>query len=348
MRTLIALFVVLSLGGVSVLGALSETLGSLSIPGTQYGLVQKAEVPTTLLLGGDVMLGRSVEAAIEEKGEEYPFAALTEFILPFDIAVANFEGSVPKEHVATKPLEMRFSVPEDYMGIPRAAGFDVLSLANNHAFDYGREGYQNTKSVCEAYSLLCFGTPFEATSTSVAIVNHKGVRIGFLFLHTLFTESDPAVLTQLVGMLQRESDVQIAYIHWGDEYALTHNTDQSGLAYALIDAGIDAVVGHHPHVIQDIEKYRGKPIFYSLGNLIFDQYFSNEVQEGYFVSASLTTEGITYALHPYESRTNRSQPQLLDSETAKTLYERIMPKTIFTDEEVIGGQFAVPFETVTE
>ncbi len=348
MRTLIFLFVVLSLGGASVLGGLSETLTSLKVPGAQYGLVAKAPIPTTVLFGGDIMLGRSVETEIIDKGTEYPFSSLSEFITPFDVAIGNFEGSVPKEHVATKPLEMRFSIKDEYMGILKAAGFDVLSLANNHAFDFGREGYLHTKETCEEYSLLCFGTPFEATSTSIAIVTHNDTRIGLLFLHTLFTDSKKETLADLIQTLEAESDVQVAYIHWGEEYALTHNDAQSSLAYHLIDSGADAVIGHHPHVIQDVEKYRGKPIFYSLGNLVFDQYFSTDVQTGYLVGMSILDDEITYTLYLHESLTSRSQPRRMEGESLTTLYERILPRTIFSDTEVAAGSFVIPLEDATK
>jgi poly-gamma-glutamate synthesis protein (capsule biosynthesis protein) len=108
-----------------------------------------------------------------------------------------------------------------------------------------------------------------------------------------------------------ESHEQIAYIHWGKEYDSVHSKEQEVLAHFLIDNGVDAVIGHHPHVVQDIEVYKGKPIFYSLGNFIFDQYFSDEVQEGLAVRVDTSKDILRYTLIPFESKSIKSQPKLL-------------------------------------
>jgi poly-gamma-glutamate synthesis protein (capsule biosynthesis protein) len=141
--------------------------------------------------------------------------------------------------------------------------------------------------------------------------------------------------------LEESSDVQIAFIHWGDEYVRVHNAEQQALAHALVDHGIDAVIGHHPHVMQDVEKYGGVPIFYSLGNLVFDQYFSDDVQEGYMLSLSISKRDITYTLHPYESRTHRSSPRLMEGDTRTDVLYELLTKNYFTEEEIQSGTFSL-------
>jgi poly-gamma-glutamate synthesis protein (capsule biosynthesis protein) len=108
------------------------------------------------------------------------------------------------------------------------------------------------------------------------------------------------------------------YVHWGNEYELKHSEQQEALAHYVIDSGIDAVIGHHPHVVQDIEIYNGKPIFYSLGNFIFDQYFSGDVQTGLVVKVYIQKDTITYTLVPISSIGRASQPYIMPIEQKTT------------------------------
>ena len=99
--------------------------------------------------------------------------------------------------------------------------------------------------------------------------------------------------------------------HWGEEYSAQFNRLQQELAHGFIDAGADAVIGHHPHVAQGMEVYKNKPIFYSLGNFVFDQYFSAETQTGLAVEFIFNGQGLDYKLHPFASK--NSQIRLLDA-----------------------------------
>ena len=105
------------------------------------------------------------------------------------------------------------------------------------------------------------------------------------------------------------------YVHWGDEYELVHNAKQRDLAEKLIAAGVDLIIGHHPHVVQDIEVIDGVPVLYSLGNFIFDQYFSTEVQIGYTVDLVLSSTSQKVNLVPHTAQA-KTQPRLM-TETEK-------------------------------
>lgn len=288
----------------------------------QQGLEHKAT--TTLFFVGDLMLGRHVENLMRAGGIEYPFVHILKELKEPNITIGNFEGVVTQEHIQALPMTFQFSVREEYLALLRDLGFDILSLANNHAFDYGKDELSYTRSVCRALSILCGGTPNALDTFSTQIQEMHGIRFGFIFLHTLYGEPDAILLQDALQDLHSKSDIQIAYVHWGEEYALVHNLAQENLAHTLIDSGIDAVIGHHPHVIQDIALYREKPIFYSLGNFIFDQYFSTEVQEELGVRMIVSEDTLRYELVPFSSIEVRSQPKHMSDADAQLLYTRIL------------------------
>jgi poly-gamma-glutamate synthesis protein (capsule biosynthesis protein) len=290
---------------------------------------------------GDIMLGRVIERIIDENGFEYPFKGVSTMIKEHDVVVGNLEAAVPRAHEPTPPYGMQFSMRREFMGELRMLGFDVLSLANNHAFDFGLPGYENTLAECNKASLVCSGHPFRVSTSSLLVTQVGDVRVGIIFLHTLFNEPTSDELTPFLTELKGMSDVQIAYIHWGEEYQEKHNVAQEAFAHLLIDNGIDAIVGHHPHVMQDIEKYRGKPIFYSLGNLVFDQYFSDAVQEGYLLTITMGRHSLTYSLSPYTSASTPSQPHLINESDGQVLSHTIFNPDLFTEEETAALKFNV-------
>ncbi len=280
-------------------------------------------LPTSLLFVGDIMLGRNVENIIESNGFLFPFDSVATLVATHDISIANFEGTVPQTHVKTPSFVMRFSIRDEYLHGLKDIGFDVLSLANNHSYDYGSEGFEHTKKLCKTLSIVCGGSPILLDDTSTEIFDVNGKSIGILFLNAVFDEPNFEALEILLTSLKNKSDIQIVYVHWGEEYALVHNEFQEQLAHALIDFGTDVVIGHHPHVIQDIAIYKNKPIFYSLGNFIFDQYFSEDVQEELGLSIKMTEAKMIISLVPFTSRMMRSQPSLMDYDERQKLFARV-------------------------
>jgi poly-gamma-glutamate synthesis protein (capsule biosynthesis protein) len=286
-------------------------------------LIQEEKYPTMLFVG-DVMLGRHVESLMEENGIEFPFKNVALVLETPDVTVGNFEGIVSEEHVHSPSMTFQFSIQPDYLRQLHEKGFDVLSLANNHSFDYGLPALLHTRSLCILYSLVCGGTPAELDEYSTQILQVGSKKVGIIFIHTVFKQPDVDTLKKLIEKLNQESDVQFSFVHWGVEYDLIHSTTQEDLAKIMIDQGIDAVIGHHPHVVQDIGFYKNKPIFYSLGNFIFDQYFSNDVQEGLGVSLRFKKDSIEYVLVPFTSKETRSQPKMMEGIEKTALLSRIL------------------------
>ncbi len=281
------------------------------------------KVPDTVFFVGDIMLGRVVETKMESYGTRYPFEGVLEDVFQPDVSIGNFEGVVTETHVHTPPFTFQFSIKPEYLTLLKTIGFDVLSLANNHSLDYGTSSLAYTQTLCTSYGLVCGGSPKNTTQYQTVLHKVGTQTAGIMFLHTLYGQPDTETIISKLAELRKTTDVQIAYVHWGEEYALTHNATQEKLAHMLIDNGVDVVVGHHPHVVQDVELYSGKPIVYSLGNFIFDQYFSDEVQEMIGVHMSILDDSITYTIVPFTSSMNKSQPHHMEEKDATILLGRI-------------------------
>lgn len=317
---------------------------SLEIPEGNIGEISaERQEPASVMFVGDIMLGRRVETMMRKSGADYPFREVEELLQTPDLTVGNFEGVVNEKHVHTPDLTFRFSVRKEYLEELEDRGFDILSLANNHSLDYGEDSLQYTRELCTLYKMTCGGTPQTLDEHSLFIKEVGGHSIGFIFLSTVGGEPDPATLALFTDALSSESTFQIAYIHWGDEYKLRHNRAQERLAKRLIDQGIDLVVGHHPHVVQDVELYHDKLIFYSLGNFIFDQYFSKDVQEGLALNLTLDGASQKYSLTAFSSAKSRSQPDPMAGEESKKLFARILkslPDEMLIDKET--GRIHLP------
>ncbi|MCR4286069.1 MAG: CapA family protein [Candidatus Kaiserbacteria bacterium] len=306
---------------------------------------ERETVPSlNLLFVGDIMLGRNVELLMERGGALYPFINTEHLLRSADLTIGNFEGIVSPVHEKAEPMTFKFSIKEEFLGILQNIGFDVLSLANNHSYDYGSSAFSYTKELCSKYALVCGGSPSTLDHDSVHTQVVSGRTVSIIFVHTLYKEPDREVLRALIASSTTQSEIQIAYIHWGEEYALIHNDEQRLLSEFLIDHGIDAVVGHHPHVVQDVGFYNGKPIFYSLGNFIFDQYFSKDVQEMVALNINIGTSTIKYSLIPLTSIMVRSQPSPMGETGKDTLFKRIFADFDALNHQTVSvGEFTAPF-----
>ncbi len=273
---------------------------------------------------GDIMLGRHVESLMNRYGGEYPYQNLETG--PGIAWIGNFEATVPDEHRPTPNYQMRFSVNSEYLDALHDFGFTHLSLANNHSFDYGPDAYEETVGNLSDFDV--FGHPHDVSEESITYTNIGDVKIGMLALSYVDGKLDTEGLADRMYSLNVESDIQIAYIHWGDEYESLHNMKQEELAHALIDDGIDMVVGHHPHVVQDVALYKGKPIFYSLGNFIFDQYFDQSVMEGLMIALSLGDDGeLSWDLIPISSTYMAAAPRVMEGEERERFLSQLAQRS---------------------
>ncbi len=249
-----------------------------------------------LLFLGDIMLGRYVRTLMEKSGDlNYPFLKAKTSAGPganflngyFDRVIANLEGPIlPVPNRAQ--TGMSFGFAPDTAKIVKQNGVDIVSIANNHTLDQGERGLTSTQQYLKEAGLAFFGHPMLPTEQDVLRQTIRGKTFAFIGFHDATHRLDDVAARSLIAKINPTVDYTIVVIHWGIEYEKTNSPRQQQLAHDFIDAGADLVIGHHPHVVQNQEMYKGVPIVYSLGNFIFDQFWSAETQKGMAIEADFS------------------------------------------------------------
>jgi poly-gamma-glutamate synthesis protein (capsule biosynthesis protein) len=227
---------------------------------------------TTFIAVGDVMLGRKVNTQMIKYNDfKYPFLKTASFLSSADLAFGNLESPIVNGCPATN-TGMVFCGQEKALEGLIYAGFDVLSIANNHIYNQGRTGRGQTIDFLAKNGLL-------ASAEELEIKEVNGIRFGFLSFD-LTVDNRFGLVLESVKKHTPEVEVLVVSLHWGVEYEKEPRAWQRDLARQAIDSGAKLVVGHHPHVTQPTEEYQGGLIFYSLGNFVFDQMWSEETKKG--------------------------------------------------------------------
>jgi len=248
---------------------------------------------TRMLLGGDVMLSRYVGALARQRSDPaWPLRAVADLFSSADIAFVNLEA--PFSNRGRKVESgMVFKAEPEMIEALRVAGIDIVSTANNHARDCGRYGIEFTLDWLQKNGIESVGTaPTSDLAHAGTILERNQVGFGFLAYtydqrNGNHADQDDRVAMMNVDQMVADvksllwrTDAVIVSMHAGTEYQPAPNAQQRQFAHAAIDAGATVVVGHHPHVTQPVENYRKGVIFYSLGNLAFDQFQRKETQRG--------------------------------------------------------------------
>lgn len=243
---------------------------------------REKEIPSvSVVVVGDIMLDRNVRNIINKKGFEYFFKGVEELISSADIAVGNLEGPFtpyPSRTASLQSKELVFTFDPELAPKLATLGFDALGLANNHSLNFGHEGLSMTRSYLNQAGILYYGDPQNGEELST-VISRNGVRIAFIGFHE-FSYMNLENVYKEIEYLRPLVDIIIVNPHWGLEYKTEPTSHMVEWAHAFIDRGADAVIGAHPHIIASIEEYRGKRIYYSLGNFAFDQYFSEVTMKG--------------------------------------------------------------------
>ncbi len=261
-------------------------------------LAPEPEKSIELIFIGDVMLDRGVEYMVEKYGQNdfnFPFLNIAEDLKKADLTIANLESQI-SDQGKDMGSAYSFRAPIEAMQGLLFAGIDIVSLANNHALDYGSQALRDSlnRLIDNNISPVGAGNEFQAFSPTIKTVGNT--KIAF-FAYTdqlplstraknenfgiaVINQNNLSRIKQDIGLAKQLTDIVVVSLHWGVEYATEPNDSQITLAKELVGAGADLIIGHHPHVIQRYEKYQDSYIFYSLGNFIFDQGFSDETLEG--------------------------------------------------------------------
>ncbi len=254
--------------------------------------------PVRLLFGGDLMFDRNIRLRMQEFGVRHPLAQLTEFFSRYDAVIANLEGPVTdnlSRSVGSQPGSTNnffFTFQPEIVPMLKENNLTVLNLGNNHITNFGTDGIVQTKRYLSEAGIAYFGnTGQEKLANERVLFKRFGEHtIAFVNLNQFTAQGFETAVADTVYASQ-SADIVIVMPHWGEEYTPEPNRVIREQAHQLVDAGADAIVGGHPHVIQSWEDYMGKRIYYSLGNFVFDQYFQPEVKKGWLVEMHIWQNG---------------------------------------------------------
>ncbi|MDD5590260.1 MAG: CapA family protein [Candidatus Portnoybacteria bacterium] len=305
---------------------------------------QKKKLPlvseeVSLVAVGDISYSRGVEQIVKRREDiNYPFLKIRDFLQSANLVLGNLETPITQGREITD-FEMIFRSNPGTEQALKQAGFSVLSLANNHTPNFGEEGLKDTFNYLAGAGIKYVGAGNnEQEAYGPVYVEEKGIRFAFF----AYNDADVAPDSYEAGenragtaFMRREkmvaavkeanesADFVIVSMHAGIEYADKPNESQISFARAAIDAGADLVIGHHPHVVQTMEKYRGKYIFYSLGNFVFDQSQSQETKEGLAIRVCFTKNGVSKIDLLPVVMANFAQPEVAGESDKEQILKRL-------------------------
>ena len=302
----------------------------------ESALAELNEVPLSLVGGGDIMLGGRSRSIISERGEDYPFEAVRPLLRRAAIVLGNLEGPLAQRSLKEK-RNYSYCVNPRLARALALAGINVVTLANNHLLDCGRRGVLETLEALDAAGVASLGAGVNAQAAHAPVVIHAGLAtVGLLGYYwnrrTAATASLPGSATDLVeelhtdiGALRKRVDRVVVTFHWGVPYEREPSPEDRAKAHLAVDCGADAVVGHHPHVVQPLEIYRGCPILYSVGNLAFGS--GNSHAEGLLVGLRFEERETIVHVYPlYVKNRDRRvnyQPKVMRRQAAERVLCRL-------------------------
>ena len=249
-----------------------------------------------ILFTGDLMFDRGIRYyAKKNGGNEFIFEKIYSLLINNDLVVSNLEGPITDEKsissgtVPGSANNYYFTFDPSVAKTLYRENIKLVSLANNHILNFGKQGLNSTKKYLDDAGVEYFGAPNGQRSITKEI---NGVKIGFINYNEFYGDNEKeqkAVLEEIKNIKQK-SDLVIIFSHWGPEYKLTPTDAIKDLAHKFIDGGADLIIGSHSHVTVPMEEYKGKRIYYSLGNFVFDQYFDENVRNGMGVVVKVNPE----------------------------------------------------------
>lgn len=287
----------------------------------------------TMVFSGDILLSSYVLNNYENSGIT---GVLSEELLGemqnADITMVNEEFPFSTRGTQAPDKQYTFRVDPSYVKILQEMGIDVVTIANNHALDYGKEALSDTFSTLDGAGIAYVGAgESKERAAEPYVVEMNGKTFGFLAASRVIPEVswnidnqqpgmlctyDSAELCEAIRKTKETCDYVVVYVHWGIERENTPQDYQRQLGKAYIDAGADMVIGSHPHVLQGIEYYNGKPIVYSLGNYVFNQDIGSTV----LLKATVTPENET-SLQLIPAYASGAKTQKKDEAGSAELYQ---------------------------
>jgi len=286
------------LGGISVL-----IIGVLALAGTTLAPNTKTEQSTkdrviTLAFVGDIMLDRYIRSRTHPDNYNTIASDFASILIDADITAGNLEGPITDRRSVSETAtlfsseSMRFTFAPESVAFLTAHGFNVISLGNNHSTDYGKQGIEETIQSLNDAGVAFVGNPYK--SPTPHYVTQNDVSVAFIS-YNQFSAQSVSKTVSVIKNTHKTADHVIVLAHWGEEYERQPTDDQRILAHRFVDAGANIIIGSHPHVIQSTERYNDAIIYYSLGNFVFDQYWTPNVRCGLVPRITLNKTNIVSA-----------------------------------------------------
>lgn len=284
--------------GALLVGGLALLYGSSSPPTFFVGGAGTARASSAaILFTGDLMFDRTIRTALERVGApERLFEGVSALFSRADAVVGNLEGpvthfaSVSEKSVVGEANNTRFTFPTFIPKMLYEKGFRVVSIGNNHAMDFGREGVEETKENLGKAGIGFVGDPLQEDPEPF-FLTVKGFRVAFVGYNDFINPNAQGVRAALRAARDAHADFVVLLAHWGEEYEALPPERIKILARSFVAAGADLVIGTHPHVRGAREELGLARVYYSLGNFVFDQYWDASVRCGRAVKLSLQKEG---------------------------------------------------------
>ena len=242
-------------------------------------------------VGGDCTLGctenqhqspQGFSTVVAEKGYEWPFSGLLGVFETDDLTLVNLEGPLTESTDKAEGKLFNFKGPAEYAQMLTLGSVEAVTLANNHFHDYGDAGKEDTKAALEAEGIVY------CAPSITGVYEVRGVKIGLIGNTFPYTDGKKDISKAVTELREAGCQIVIASFHWGSEYEYAFTRDQRNIGRAAIRSGADVVVGHHPHVIQGIERFEESYILYSLGNLVFGGNVDPDVRDTYVAQLTFT------------------------------------------------------------
>lgn len=282
-----------------------------------------------ILVAGDIMPDRHIRGQINKYHTAENFVStylgnMKEVNSEYDYVMANLEGPITENKSKTLRSDgsygkdLIFTFPTSSVQILKLLNIKVVSLANNHTDNFFRKGYEDTKKFLKKENIKYFGNPYNEKENLSEVFCEKEICIAYIGYHQFTTNNSGEIISEEIKRVKENnlSDFTIVMPHWGIEYEKLSSQKQKDLARGWIDVGADMVIGAHPHVRQEVEIYKDKHIYYSLGNYIFDQWFSSEVKTGKVLD-------ITFSKYKNEDGVEQKEIKLNDNKEVNITKELI-------------------------
>jgi poly-gamma-glutamate synthesis protein (capsule biosynthesis protein) len=249
-----------------------------------------------VLFAGDMMFDRYIRTVMETTGGDYVFSCIDQLLLQKDLVVANLEGPITAEPSVSQGTvdgeagHYTFTFPPETAPLLVRHNIKVVHLGNNHIMNFSRGGLLETKVNLDLAGVQYFGDPDVVEGERVLRTEVEGIPLSLVSWSDWTSDKTDHTVAQ-VRKEKEQGRLPIVYAHWGDEYVPPPERVKI-LARQFVDAGAVLVTGSHSHVVSEHEWYKDVPIFYSLGNFVFDQYFSEAVRNAIVLEVDITKDGV--------------------------------------------------------